>query len=164
MRIDLIAAVARNGAIGYQNKLLYHIAEDMARFRRITLGHTVIMGRRTFESLPNGPLPGRRNIILSRHLRACDGAVVAHSWAEAMDCCDTADIAFVIGGAQIYLSAMPWAQRMWLTEIDDIPRRADAFFPRFNRSHWMLVNEERHSQGPGHPWAFSFADYQLIAR
>lgn len=164
MQMEIIAAVARNGAIGYRNKLLYHIAEDMARFRQLTLGHTVLMGRKTFESLPGGPLPGRRNIVLSRHMGERSGAEVVRSWAEAMACCGTGEVVFVIGGAQVYRAAMPWACRMWLTEVDHIPPRADAFFPSFARSDWRLVSKERHPAGAGRRWAFTFADYESVRR
>ena len=109
MRLNIIAAVASNNAIGYKNRLLYHIKADMARFRQLTLNHTVIMGRRTFESLPGGALEGRRNIVLSNSVTALPGCEVYSSLDKALDSCNGETDVFVIGGESLYKESLPKA-------------------------------------------------------
>lgn len=157
MEITLIAAVARNRAIGYENKLLYHIREDMRRFKSLTTGHTVLMGRRTFESLPKGALPNRRNIVISRTHKSFEGCDVFSSLEEALYACGNDEKVFVMGGALVYEQTLPLAHRLCLTEIDDIPERADAYFPEF--SGWVKEQEERWGKDENHPHAFAFIDY-----
>lgn len=157
MEITLIAAVARNRAIGYENKLLYHIREDMRRFKSLTTGHTVLMGRRTFESLPKGALPNRRNIVISRTHKSFEGCDVFSSLEEALCACGNDEKVFVMGGALVYEQTLPLAHRLCLTEIDDIPERADAYFPEF--SGWVKEQEERWGKDENHPHAFAFIDY-----
>ena len=125
--ISLIAAVARNRAIGYRNKLLYCLPNDLKRFKALTSGHTIVMGRLTFESLPKGALPNRRNVVLSR------------------------------GGASVYAQALPVAHRLYLTEVDDVPPHADAFFPDY--SDWKAVSDERHEPDERHAFPYRFVDY-----
>lgn len=140
-RLILIAAVARNGGIGRDNQLLVHLPEDLKHFRRVTQGCPVIMGRRTWDSLPPAfrPLPGRRNIVLSRHCAGCPGAEVAGSIHEALEWVKDSPRAFVIGGAEIYRQALPHADELILTEIDaDLP--ADTFFPDWPRDRFVEVS------------------------
>jgi dihydrofolate reductase len=106
MIISVIAAIAKNRAIGYQNKLIYHIKEDMKRFQTLTMDHPIIMGRKTFESLPHGPLPGRRNIIVSTTLDVVAGAEVAKSLDDALKFLKNEDEVFIIGGASLYEEAV----------------------------------------------------------
>lgn len=157
MEVTLIAAVARNWAIGYENKLLYHIREDMRRFKSLTTGHTVLMGRRTFESLPKGALPNRRNIVISRTHKSFEGCDVFSSLEEALRACGDDEKVFVIGGALVYEQTLPLAHRLCLTEIDDVPENADAYFPEF--SGWVKEMEERWNKDESHPHAFAFIDY-----
>lgn len=157
MEVTLIAAVARNRAIGYENKLLYHIREDMRRFKSLTTNHTVLMGRRTFESLPKGALPNRRNIVISRTHKSFEGCDVFSSLEEALRACGNDEKVFVIGGALVYEQMLPLAHRLCLTEIDDTPERADAYFPEF--SGWVKEAEERWDEDENHPHAFAFIDY-----
>ena len=120
-QLSLIAGVARNGAIGRNNGLLWRLPEDMARFKALTLGHPVIMGRKTWDSLPAKfrPLPGRRNLVLSRDSGLqLEGAEVFGSLSDALAACVDAPQVFVIGGAQIYAEALTMADRLELTEID----------------------------------------------
>ena len=124
--INIIAAVARNRAIGYKNKLLYWLPNDLKRFKQLTTGHTIIMGRRTFESLPKGALPNRRNIVLSRSKTDFPGCEVFGSLSEAIAHCATDEDVYVIGGASVYKQALAVADRLCLTEIDDTPEQADA--------------------------------------
>lgn len=151
MLITLIAALAKNRAIGFQNQLLFHIPADLEHFKRSTLGHTVIMGRRTFESLPKGPLPNRRNIVLSRQLASIGGCEVYHSLSEALRACEGEPEVFVIGGGSVYREALPLAHRLLLTLVDQDADHADAFFPPYD--DWKLVDSEPH---PG----FSFAVFE----
>jgi dihydrofolate reductase len=155
----LIAAVARNGAIGKDNRLLWHLPEDMKRFKQLTLGHAVLMGRKTWESLPEKfrPLPGRQNIVMTRDDAFCaDGAVVVHSLAEAIAAADTTAV-FVIGGAEIYAQSLAQADRLELTEVDDAPV-GDVFFPTLDRELWQETIRERHPATATAP-AYDFVSY-----
>ena len=139
--IVLIAAVAANRAIGKDNQLLWNIPEDMAHFKALTAGHVVLMGRKTWESLPPRfrPLPGRRNIVISRQADySAPGAELATSLEKALALASTAATVFVIGGAEIYQQAMPLAQRLELTEVDMHPE-ADAWFPEISPRDWQAA-------------------------
>ena len=157
MTISIIAAVARNRAIGRDNKLLYWLPNDLRRFKNLTTGHTIIMGRRTFESLPKGALPNRRNIVLSRSKREFPGCDCYASLKEALDHCEKDEDIYIIGGASIYKQAMPLADRLCLTEIDDTPTEADAFFPPYNE--WKLVWRKEHTADEKHAFNYTFSDY-----
>lgn len=151
--IVLVAAVARNSVIGRDNRLLWNIPEDMAHFKALTAGQTVIMGRKTWESLPPRfrPLPGRRNIVISRQAdyAAPDGEVAA-SLENALALASTADMAFVIGGEQIYTQALALAQRLEITEVDLAPE-GDAWFPEIAAGDWLEVDRRpvARSEAPG---------------
>lgn len=157
MNISIIAAVARNGAIGYNNQLVYHIKDDLKRFKQLTTGHTVIMGRRTFESLPKGALPNRRNIVLSHTHSNFPGCEAYVSLTEALAHCTTDEHVFIIGGASVYAEALPLAQRLYLTEIDAIPTQADVFFPDYKE--WQEENRQSFPKDDTHPQGFAFVDY-----
>ena len=158
MSISIIAAVARNRAIGHNNKLLYWLPNDLKRFKALTTGHTIIMGRRTFESLPKGALPNRRNVVLSRSDSEFPGCDKYSSLEEALNNCKEDEDVFIIGGASVYEQAMKFADRLLLTEIDDTPQEADAFFPDY--SDWTLTNRENHQKDEKHLFEYSFADYE----
>lgn len=154
--IVIIAAVAKNRVIGKDNTLIWNIPEDMAHFKALTSGQTVIMGRKTWESLPDAfrPLPGRANIVVSRNpgYQASGGQVVG-SLPEALAAAAGADIAFVIGGAELYRQALPIADRLLLTEIDqDYP--GDAFFPAFTTDDWSEASRAPQTSASGLPFAF----------
>ena len=157
MTISIIAAVARNRAIGRDNKLLYWLPNDLRRFKNLTTGHTIIMGRRTFESLPKGALPNRRNIVLSRSQQEFPGCDCYASLKDALNHCKKDEDIYIIGGASIYKQAMPVADRLCLTEIDDTPTDADAFFPPYD--DWILTAREDHPADEKHAYSYSFADY-----
>ena len=142
MTLSLIAAVAKNRAIGYQNKLLFAIKEDMEHFKRLTMGHVIIMGRHTFESLPNGALPHRKNIVISKSQTVFKGCTRVSSFEEALAMCQKEAEVFVIGGEQVYKEAISQADKLYLTEIDALPLQADAFFPAYD--DWQLVAKEEH--------------------
>lgn len=129
-RISIIVAVAHDGAIGRQGDLLFHISDDLRRFKTITMGHPIIMGRKTFESFPKGALPGRRNIVITRQADyTAPNIEVADSLDQAIDMASDAEEAFVIGGGEIYRQAIDRASRLYLTEIDAQVADADTFFP-----------------------------------
>lgn len=158
--ISLIAAVARNGAIGNGNKLLYWLPNDLKRFKALTTGHTIVMGRKTFESFPKGALPNRRNVVLSRSRVSYPGAEVYPSLEEALDSCAGDGEVFVIGGETLYRQSLDMADRMYLTLVDDVPAEADAFFPQFLGDDWEIVASEPHGQDERHVHSYRFVDYQ----
>lgn len=133
MVVSMIAAVARNGAIGKDGNQPFFIKDDLQHFKQLTLGHPIIMGRKTFEALPKGALPGRRNIVLTRNAAFhAPGAEVVSTPEQALALCAEADEVFIIGGGEIYRLFMPLAQRIYLTEIDAEVPDADTFFPAFS--------------------------------
>ena len=160
--IVIIAAVAKNRVIGKDNTLIWNIPEDMAHFKALTSGQTVIMGRKTWESLPPRfrPLPGRRNIVISRNpAYDAPGATLAGSLEEAVRLAQDDAEVFVIGGAEIYRQALPLAQRLYLTEVArDFD--ADAFFPEFSASDWTEIS--RSAAKNCADLDFTFAVYQRI--
>jgi dihydrofolate reductase len=155
--VSLIAAVARNGAIGGNNGLLWQESEDQKHFRRVTMGCPVIMGRKTWDSLPVRfrPLPGRRNIVLTRDTAwRADGADAAASMAAALALTVGAAKVFVIGGAQAYAMALPLADELVLTEIDaDLP--GDTFFPAWERARFARSSQEARQDGSGNAYSFN---------
>lgn len=129
-RISIIVATARGGAIGRKGDLLFHISDDLRRFKAITMGHPIIMGRKTFESFPKGALPGRRNIVVTRQADyTAPGIEVADSLDQAIALAGDVDEMFIIGGGEIYRQAIDRAHRIYLTEIDADVADADTFFP-----------------------------------
>lgn len=141
-RRELMAVVAmgRNNEIGFRGDMPWHIPEDLRHFKELTMSHPVIMGRATWESIPRRPLPGRRNVVLSRHADfSADGAETARSIAEALDICPPPEIPFIIGGGSIYREAMPLLTRIYVTRIKaDFPQ-ADTFFPDISPEDWALT-------------------------
>ncbi len=160
-RIALIAAVARNGAIGKDNALLWHLPEDLKFFKRTTLGCPVIMGRKTYDSIGR-PLPGRRNIVITRQADwSASGVDTASSLTEALSLVADAPKVFIIGGAQIYEQALPLVQDIVLTEVD-ADYDADAFFPAWDRSAFEETSRECHQTDTG--LAYAFVTYQRTSR
>ena len=157
--ISIIAAVARNMAIGRGNKLIYWLPNDLRHFKALTTGHTIIMGRRTFQSLPKGALPNRRNIVLTRSGKEFPGAETYSSLREALDSCLPSEEVFVIGGATVYAEALPLADRLCLTEVDDEPEGADAFFPQVSSDLWKVSSREEHGKDEKHDYTYTFTDY-----
>ena len=156
-RIYLIAAVAKNGVIGARGKLPWHLPEDLKHFKNLTLGHPVIMGRRTWESLGK-PLPGRENIVISRKPGyEAPGASVAATLEAAVALCSGEPLAFVIGGAEIYAAALPLAQGLVLTEIER-EFVGDTRFPAWNRKDWRETQRETHTALEG--MRFDFVLYE----
>ena len=160
--VALIAAVARNRVIGAGNRLPWHLADDLKRFRALTLGHAVIMGRKTWESLPRA-LPERQNIVVTRQSDyAAAGAEVAGSFAAALACVRSPEPAFCIGGGELYRAALPYATTLHLTEIArDFD--GDAQFPPFERSDWReTARENRPADGPD-GFGYAYVTYERAA-
>ena len=158
MTISIIAAVAKNRAIGFENKLIYWLPNDLKRFKALTTGHTIIMGRNTFESLPKGALPNRRNVVLSTTIKELPGCEVFPTLDAALQSCQPDEDIYIIGGARVYEQAISKADRLCLTEVDDTPAQADAFFPDY--SDWQAVNKEAHPKDERHEYEYAFVDYE----
>jgi dihydrofolate reductase len=158
--ISLVAALARNRAIGIGNRLPWRLPEDLRRFKRLTMGAPVIMGRRTRESIGR-PLPGRRNIVVTRQRAASwEGCVVAHSLDEALAAATDAPEVFVIGGAELYAQALARAGRLYLTLIDaEYP--GDAWFPELDPAGWREI--ERAASVSAGGLAYAFVTYERAA-
>lgn len=155
--ITIIVAIAENGAIGYKNELLYRISADLKRFKALTTGHTVLMGRKTFLSLPKGALPNRRNIVLTRDVNAqFPGTETFVSIEDALAAVGADEQVFVIGGAEIYRQTMPIADRLEVTLVHDVPVNADAYFPEIS-DEWHVVAQEDFT--PEDTPAYSFITY-----
>ena len=152
-QVYLVAAVAANGVIGAGGKLPWHLPEELKHFKRLTLGHPVIMGRRTWESL-KGPLPQRENIVVTRTAGyEAPGAAVAASLGGALAMCAGEPVAFVIGGTQLFEEALPIADGMVLTEIQR-DYAGDTWFPAWERSQWRESQREAHTAGDGTRFVF----------
>lgn len=160
-KVYLVAAVAANGVIGRQGRLPWHIPEDLKRFKALTLGHPVIMGRKTWESLNGRPLPGRDNIVVTRTAGyAAPGAAVASSLDAALALCAGESVVFVIGGEQLFAESLPAAAGLVLTEIHR-HYEGDASFPKYDRSRWRESQRERHTAADG--TKFDFVLYEPTA-
>ena len=155
--ITIIAAIAANRAIGLNNKLLYWLPNDLKRFKALTTGHTIIMGRRTYESLPKGALPNRRNVVLTRTLTDLPGCDIYTSLDEALAHCSKDEDIYIIGGASVYVQALECADRLCLTEVHDTPADADAFFPEFKG--WKETMREEHTTDEKHHQSYAFVNY-----
>ncbi len=141
MQISLIAAVAQNGVIGKENKLIWHLSEDLKRFKRLTSGHILIMGRKTYEHLPIRPLPNRKNIVLTRQSIDYQGAYAVGSVEAAFELCSSDSKVFVAGGAEIYRLFLPFATHLYLTEIHK-SFEGDTFFPDIDYAQFKLTDSE----------------------
>ncbi len=161
--ISLIVAAAENGVIGRDGRIPWHLPGDLPRFKQLTMGHPIIMGRKTYESIGQ-PLPGRYNIIVTRDGRyRARGAVVAHSIEEALQKArqaDGGDEVFVIGGSQIYEAAMPLADRLYLTKVR-AEVAGDAYF-RYQKGEWKEIEHEEHQPDEKNPYAYAFCVLERI--
>jgi dihydrofolate reductase len=156
-RISLIAALARNRVIGREGSLPWHLPEDLRRFKALTLGHPILMGRRTWESIGR-PLPGRRNVVITRQAGyAAPGAEVFHDLESALAAVAGATEVFVIGGGEVYAAALPVADRLHLTELHD-EVEGDALFPPFDPAGWAQTSRERHVTPGGMRYDFVVYD------
>ena len=165
MRVTLIAAIADNGVIGSGNDIPWRLPEDWRRFKRTTMGHHLIMGRRTWDSIGK-PLPGRTTVVISRGTPELpEGVHLVDSVEAALELARRAgdDEAFVAGGAQIYRQALPRADRLLITRVHKAPQ-GDTLFPAWDPADWSLAGEERHEADERHEGAFTFQDFERIRR
>ena len=154
--IHAIVAIDENGAIGRQGDLLCHLPADMRHFKEVTMGHSIIMGRKTFESFPRRPLPGRQNIVITRSRDwQYPGVTIVHSLEDAIAAAETST-AFIIGGAQVYEQALPLVNVLHLTRIHARWASADAFFPPIDESQWQEVSREHHVSDHRNAYEFDF--------
>ena len=157
----MIAAVARNRAIGFENKLIYWLPNDLKRFKQLTTGHTIVMGRNTFDSLPKGTLPNRRNCVLTRSRKYLPGCECFGSWEDFAATCQDDEEVYVIGGESLYRSLIDKADRLCLTEVDDEPQQADTFFPDYSCG-WQEAWREDHEADERHSHSYAFVDYVRV--
>lgn len=159
MSISIIVAIAENYAIGKDNDLLWHISDDLKRFKKITSGHKIIMGKNTFLSLPVRPLPNRTSIVITDDpADNYKGCIMAYSIEDAMSKCNEDEECFIIGGGSIYKQFLPIADKLYLTRV----RReydGDIFFPEVNEDEWDLIEEEDHIDEENNSLPFSFQTY-----
>ncbi|HEY3325564.1 MAG TPA: dihydrofolate reductase [Novimethylophilus sp.] len=158
-QLSVIAALARNRVIGRGNALPWHLPEDLRHFKALTMGHPIVMGRKTYESLGR-LLPGRTTVIVSRNRDyAVPGALVVESLQQALETCRNEQEIFIVGGAELYKEAMPMADRLYLTEID-AEFEGDAYFPEFARTRWREVSRQPHIGANG--LSFSYVTYEAV--
>lgn len=163
MTLSIIAAMGRDGSIGRAGDLAFHIRADLRHFKDLTMGHPVIMGRKTFESLPKGALPGRRNIVVTTDTSyTAPDIETASSLQGALAMVATAPKAFIIGGASIYRQALPLADVLNLTIIDADCPEADTFFPPWNEAEWTLESATPAATDPATGLEYCFTDYRRL--
>ena len=156
--ITLIAAVAQNNALGKDNQLLWHLPDDFKRFKNVTSGHYIIMGRKTFESFPK-PLPNRIHVIITRQKDySQEGCIVADSLPKAIAICPKDEETFIIGGGEIYKQSIEMADKLDITKVHQT-FEADTFFPEIDLAKWKLVSSEFHSKDEKHQFDFTFETY-----
>lgn len=161
MNITLVVAIAENNAIGKNNQLLWHLPADLKHFKQITSGHTIIMGRKTYDSIGK-PLPNRRNIVITRQSDLkLEGVEVVGSLNDAIALCTTESEVFVIGGAEIYKSALPLAQKIYLTTVHQ-SFDADAFFPEIDPEQWTETEKESHSPDEKNAYSYTFSTLERL--
>ena len=159
---SIIVAVAQNNAIGKDNKLLWHIPEDLRRFKKLTTGRTIIMGKRTYESLPVKPLPNRRSIVITDDpMDRFEGCLTVTSIQDALILCNPDEENFIIGGASIYKQLMPVTDRLYITRIHR-DFEGDVFFPRVSLMEWKLISSEDRPFDTGNNFSYSFQIYEKI--
>ena len=159
--LSIIVAISENNAIGKAGDLLCYLPDDLKHFKALTMGATVVMGKKTFFSLPRRPLPNRRNIVLTRDMSfTYDNTEIAHSIEELQKMLTAEENVFIIGGGEVYRQFMPLATELHITHIHHTWEDADTFFPEIDPTLWQCVSEERHEADEKHNYAFTFATYK----
>ena len=160
--ISIIVAIAENRAIGKDNRLLWHLSDDLKRFKKLTTGHTLIMGRNTFLSLPNGALPNRRHIVISdMEGESFEGCEMAHSIEEAVKLAGRIEECFVIGGGMVYKQFLPLAGKLYLTQVHE-SFDADTFFPEIDFSQWEALGSEEVDAGERNQYAHTYTEFVRV--
>ena len=161
MNISINVAIGENNEIGYRNGLLWRLPADLRRFKELTTGHTVVMGRKTFESLPNGPLPNRTNVVISRNPGFTHPhCLVFSSFDEALIKLSGEKEVYIIGGGEIYRQGLPWASKFYLTQVHASFPEADTFFPVIDRTKWIKRSEERHPADEKNNYSYTFYEFE----
>jgi len=158
--LSIIVAIGKNNEIGKDNNLLWRLSDDLKRFKQITTGHTIVMGRKTFESLPKGALPNRRNIVLTKQDINIEGVEIVHSKEALFSIIASDEKVFIIGGASIYESFINEADTMHLTKVN-ASFDADVYFPNFDETQWQLITKEEFSANEKNEYAYT---YQYLKR
>lgn len=164
MKVSIIVAQASNRGIGYDNKLMWRQSDDLKRFKQLTTGHTVIMGRKTFDSIGK-PLPNRKNIIISRKTDLqIDGCIVVNSIESALQLAqnESASEVFIIGGGEIYALTLPFSNTLYVTEINTDLKEADAFFPEIDKTIWKIDSTESFKADEKNQFDYQFINYSKI--
>lgn len=158
--ISIIVAIAKNLAIGKDNQLLWHISEDLKRFKQLTSGHAVIMGRNTWLSLPIRPLPNRTNIVITDNpTEFFEGCVMVNSIEAALEKSPPNEECFVMGGASIYRQFMPLADKLYITQVDK-PFEGDTFFPEIDPNFWEITEQSEWFEMPDRSFRYRFENYK----
>ena len=158
--VNIICALAENNAIGFENRLLYRLSNDLRRFKELTSGHTVIMGRKTFDSLPKGALPNRRNIVLTRQQGLeIPGVEIFNNLPAALEACANDAEVFIMGGEAVYREGLAHANRLYLTHVHNTPANADAYFPTIAEDEWVATEEQAFEADEKNECPYSFKTY-----
>lgn len=158
--ISIIVAVSEDWGIGKNNELLWHISEDLKRFKRLTTGNTIIMGKKTWESLPKRPLPGRRNIVLTDNPKeTIENAITAYSINDAIGKCEESEEVFIIGGGSIYRQFMQVADRLYITHVHK-KTPADVYFPEIDLKLWKVTEREEFMDNEGNGIPYTYTIYE----
>lgn len=161
MTLSIICALTTNHAIGNKGGLLYYLPADLKHFKNLTTGHTIVMGRKTFESLPKGALPNRRNVVITHQPNfTAPDIEVFHSFESALQACAADDEVYILGGESIYAAALPQADRLCLTHIDAEPAEADTYFPTYDVNEWVVESEEHHEPDEKNKLPYTFINYK----
>ena len=160
--ITIIVAAAENDAIGKNNKLIWSLPDDLKRFKRLTSGHCIIMGRKTFDSFP-GLLPNRKHIVISKKSKSYfpEEVIAVNNFKDAIKATNEDENPFIIGGGQIYNIAMKYTDTIELTRVHK-EFEADTFFPKISEDEWQLINEENHEMDERHEYSFTYKTYLKI--
>lgn len=159
--VSIIVAIANDGAIGRNGDLICHISADLKRFKELTMGNTILMGRKTFESLPKRPLPGRKNVVITRNcVYNPEGAIVFDDLEKALNTLGSEENIFIIGGGEIYRQSIRYADRLYVTHIDVSATDADTFFPPIDSSVWTIENESETFTDTKSGITYRFIDYR----
>lgn len=159
--ISIIVAISDNRAIGKKGQLLCHLPADMKHFKELTTGHTVVMGRKTFESLPKGALPNRKNVVLTTNAGAeYTNCIVCGSIQQALEICKQDESVYIMGGAHVYAETVDWVERMYITHIHHVFDDADTFFPAVDMDEWIEIERQEFPADEKNPYSYAFVTYR----
>jgi dihydrofolate reductase len=158
--ISIIAAIGENSELGANNDLLWRLPNDMKRFKELTGGHTVVMGRKTYQSLPKGALPNRKNVVITENLNLkLDDCIIFNNLKDALNHFRDKDEIFIIGGASIYEQAIEFAEKLYLTRLHETFENAETFFPEINENEWIKIEHEDYSKDERHKYFYTFETF-----